>query len=68
MTVNQRPADSISSNYHIDFGAMDSNGDGNITRAEVRASGNDDLMREFHVVDANHNGRLTREELKGWLD
>ena len=66
--VNQLPPDSISSNYHIDFGTMDKNGDGNINRAEVRASGNDDLMREFHVVDANHNGRLTREELKGWLD
>jgi Ca2+-binding EF-hand superfamily protein len=66
--VNELPPDSISSNYRIDFGTMDANGDGSISRAEARASGNDDLMREFHVVDANHNGRLTREELKGWLD
>lgn len=68
VTVNQQQPDSISSNYHIDFAAMDGNGDGNISRAEVRKSGNDDLMREFHVVDRNHNGRLTQEELKGWLD
>ena len=33
----------------------------------VRASGNADLEREFHVVDTNHNGRLTKEEMKGWL-
>jgi outer membrane biosynthesis protein TonB len=68
VTVNQKPADSISSNYRIDFGAMDRNGDGHISRGEVRASGNEDLVREFHVVDRNSNGRLTREELKGWLD
>lgn len=68
VTVTSSPGNSISSNYRIDFAAMDTNGDGNIVRAEVSASGNADLMREFHVVDANHNGRLTREELKGWLD
>ena len=68
VTVTSSPGNSISSNYHIDLAAMDTNGDGNIVRAEVSASGNADLMREFHVVDANHNGRLTREELKGWLD
>ena len=67
VTVTSHPGDSISSNYNIDFTAMDSNGDGNIVRAEVNASGNADLMREFHVVDRNNNGRLTREELKGWL-
>jgi hypothetical protein len=66
VTVTSHPGNSISSNYHVDFDAMDSNHDGNITRAE--ASGNADLMREFHVVDSNHNGRLTREEMKGWID
>jgi hypothetical protein len=68
VTVTSSPGNSISSNYRIDFAAMDANGDGHIVRGEVSASGNDDLMREFHVVDANRNGRLTREELKGWLD
>ena len=66
VTVTDSPGNSISSNYKVDFDAMDTSGDGNITRAE--ASGNADLMREFHVVDANNNGRLTREEMKGWLD
>ncbi|HVR81069.1 MAG TPA: hypothetical protein VHF02_03115 [Luteimonas sp.] len=64
--VTSHPGNSISSNYHVDFDAMDSNHDGNISRAEAR--GNADLMREFHVPDANHNGRLTKEEMKGWLD
>lgn len=66
VTVTSIPGDSISSNYHVDFDAMDTNGDGNITRTEAR--GNEDLMREFHVADTNNNGRLTREEMKGWLD
>lgn len=66
VTVTSIPGDSISSNYRIDFEAMDANGDGNITRTEAR--GNEDLMREFHVVDTNRNGRLTREEMKGWLE
>jgi Ca2+-binding EF-hand superfamily protein len=64
--VSSSPGNSISSNYHVDFDAMDANHDGNISRAE--GNGNADLMREFHVVDRNHNGRLTREEMKGWLD
>jgi hypothetical protein len=66
VSVTSHPGNSVSSNYHVDFDAMDANHDGNITRAE--ASGNADLMREFHVVDANHNRRLTKEEMKGWLD
>ena len=67
-SVRSLPPDSVSSNYKVDFAAMDKNSDGNVSRAEVRASGNADLAREFHVVDANHNGRLTQEEMKGWLD
>ena len=66
-TVRSNPPDSISSNYRIDFASLDGNGDGNVSRGEVRSSGNEDLMREFHVVDANHNGRLTKEEMRGWL-
>ena len=65
VTVTSHPGNSISSNYHVDFDAMDSNHDGSITRAE--AKGNADLMREFHVVDSNHNGRLSKDEMKGWL-
>ena len=65
-TVTSHPGNSISSNYHVDFDAMDTNHDGSISRAE--AKGNPDLTREFHVVDSNHNGRLSKEEMKGWLD
>ena len=66
VSVTSHPGNSISSNYHVDFDAMDNNHDGNISRAEGKD--NPDLMREFHVVDANHNGRLTKVEMKGWLD
>jgi Ca2+-binding EF-hand superfamily protein len=66
VTVTSHPGNSISPNYHVDFAAMDANGDGSITRAEAR--GNPDLMREFHVVDTNHDGRLGRGEMKGWTD
>lgn len=65
-TVTSHPGNSISPNYHVDFDAMDSNHDGNISRAE--AKGNPDLMREWRVVDTNHNGRLTKVEMKGWLN
>jgi Ca2+-binding EF-hand superfamily protein len=64
--VTSHPGNSISSNYHVDFDAMDANHDGSITRSE--AKGNADLTREFHVVDSNHNGRLSKDEMKGWLD
>ncbi|HET6434387.1 MAG TPA: EF-hand domain-containing protein, partial [Xanthomonadaceae bacterium] len=66
VNVTSSPGNSISSNYHVDFGAMDANGDGNISRGE--AKGNPDLTREFKVVDSNHNGRLSRDEMKGWID
>jgi len=65
-SVTSHPGNSISSNYHVDFDAMDANHDGSVSRAE--AKGNPDLMREFRVVDSNHNGRLSKEEMKGWLD
>lgn len=66
VTFSDHPGNSISPNYHIDFAAMDSNGDGVITRREGR--GNSDLMREFHVVDLDDNGRLSRVEMKDWID
>ena len=65
VTVTSHPGNSISSNYHVDFDAMDANHDGNVNRAE--AKGNPDLMREFDVVDTNHNGRLSKDEMKGWM-
>ena len=65
VSVTSHPGNSISSNYHVDFDAMDTNHDGKISRAE--AKGNADLMREFRVVDRNHDGRLSKDEMKGWL-
>ena len=67
VTVREQQPDSISSNYKVGYAALDKNGNGSVSRAEVRASGNDDLAREFHVVDGNHDGRLTEAEMKGWL-
>ena len=64
-SVTSHPGDSISSNYHVDFDALDGNHDGSLSRAEAKV--NPDLMREFRVVDSNHNGRLSKEEMKGWL-
>jgi hypothetical protein len=68
VTVRSLPPDSISSNYHVDFATIDTNGNGSLSRTEVQASGNQDLMREFTVVDANHNGSLSVVEMKSWTD
>jgi hypothetical protein len=68
VVVSSRPGDSISSNYKVDFAALDKNSDGNLTRGEVNASGNADLTREFVAVDINRNGRLSQDEMKGWTD
>ena len=68
VVVTSKPGDSISSSYHVDFAALDKNNDGMLSRSEVTASGNADLMREFVAVDINHNGRLSRDEMKGWTN
>lgn len=60
------------SDYHVDFAMLDHNGDGKVTRGEVRAKWNNgkayqNLWREFNATDPNHNGLLTRAELGDWL-
>ncbi len=57
--------DSVSGNYRIDFQALDSDGDGTISRAEAQA--NPALADEFDALDTRHSGHLTREQLAGWL-
>ena len=38
VTVTSSPPDSIVGEYKIDFAALDKNGDGNLTRAEVKSN------------------------------
>ena len=45
------------------FKTLDINGDGYISRDEIRRATN--LERQFDQLDSNHDGRLSREELRG---
>lgn len=59
------PATVLSSDYSIDFDALDTDGDGFISRAEAAA--HERLAEEFRGVDADGDGLLSREELRGWI-
>lgn len=59
------PATALSSDYRIDFDALDADGDGFISRREAAA--HETLSREFRGVDVDGDGRLSREELRGWI-
>jgi hypothetical protein len=56
---------SVVGNYRIDFQALDTDGDGRISRAEAQA--NPALAEEFDALDTRHSGHLSREQLAGWL-
>lgn len=56
---------SVVGSYHINFQAMDTDGDDRISRAEAQA--NPALAAEFDTLDTHHSGYLTREQLAGWL-
>ena len=47
----------------VDFEALDSNRDGNLSRAE--AGSNAMLAADFNSIDANHDGWVTKRELAG---
>ena len=51
--------------YRIDMAALDTNGDGRLSRAEARP--NATLTAEFRAVDSNGDGTLDATELKGWM-
>ena len=51
--------------YRIDFNALDTDGDGQLSRREAAA--HPTLAAEFAGVDTNADGRLSREELRGWI-
>ena len=65
VTVRSHEPDSVVGEYRIDFDALDTDGDGYISREEARA--NEALTAEFHVLDSNGDGRLSREEASGWI-
>lgn len=59
------PTTVLSSDYTIDFQALDADGDGFISRREAAA--HDTLSQQFGGVDVDGDGRLSREELRGWI-
>ena len=59
------PTTVLSSDYTVDFEALDADGDGFISRAE--AAGHPTLRQEFGGVDADGDGLLSRNELRGWI-
>ena len=52
--------------YRAEFDAMDSNGDGSISRSE--ASADKYLARTFATYDNDRNDRLSFEETRRWLE
>ena len=65
VTITSSQPDSVVGQYRIDMAALDSNGDGRLTRAE--ANPNPTLSAEFAAVDNNSDGLLDAGELKGWM-
>ena len=45
--------------------ALDTNGDGMISRDEAQASAR--LAKNFDAIDANHDGQLSRDELHAYM-
>ena len=62
--LNEHPPNSVVGDYGVDFDAMDTDGDGYISRGEARA--NQTLDAEFDGVDRDRDGRLSRGELADW--
>lgn len=64
------------SDYRLDFAEIDRNGNGYLTRREVRnyqgcgctATARANLLREFRATDPNKDGRLYAASIQDWLD
>ena len=65
VVVRSIQPDNVAGNYHIDFNALDADGDGLISRDEAQA--NPALADEFDSLDTTRRGKLNREQLAGWL-
>ena len=59
------PTTALSSDYRVDFEALDADADGVISRAE--AADHPTLRQEFGGVDVDGDGLLSRDELRGWI-
>lgn len=65
VTVRTIQPNSVVGDYKIDFAALDTDGDGFISREEAQA--NPALADEFDSLDTARRGKLGREQLAGWL-
>ncbi|MBJ6980111.1 hypothetical protein JG616_12380 [Luteimonas sp. MC1782] len=65
VTITSSAPDSVVGEYRIDMAALDTNGDGRLSRAEARP--NATLTAEFRAVDSNGDGALDATELRGWM-
>lgn len=63
--LTEHPPDSVVGDYAVDFDALDTDGDGHISRSEARA--NPTLHAEFDGVDRDGDGLLSRQELADWI-
>ncbi|GAB3381755.1 hypothetical protein GCM10027432_09670 [Lysobacter fragariae] len=60
VTVSSHPNDPVATGWRPGFRALDTDQDGELSRAE--ANRNATLQQQFAVLDADHSGRLSRDE------
>ncbi len=65
VTVRSLTPSSAAGQYRIHFAALDTDGDGFISREEAQV--NPSLADEFDSLDVKRRGRLDRSDLAGWL-
>jgi hypothetical protein len=65
VTVRSIEPNSLTGHPRIDFEALDTDGDGFISREEAQAD--PALAEEFNLLDTTHRGKLSREQLADWV-